>query len=103
MLKQLVRGFSELLNQPMKVLWICMGLVFASVILDGSFLRLYGLYRDHQHILNRIEEGKLRSKQLEFRIHEAQQPEFIERQVRDQFDLVKEGDLVFVFSDEAGS
>ena len=42
----------------------------------------------------------MRSRALEYKIHEAQSPEFIERAARDQFDLVKEGDLVFVFSDD---
>ncbi len=51
--------------------------------------------------MSRIAESKIHSKQLEYRIHEAYQTEFIERQARDQLDLVREGDLVFVFSDDA--
>ena len=50
-------------------------------------------------IRTRIVQAKTRTKNMEFRIHQAQSPEFIERAARYQFDLVKEGDLVFIFSD----
>lgn len=100
MLKFAIQSFNELFYHPVRVLWICVILVVGGLILDGSALRLWGLHRDHQVISTRIEEARRRSRQLEFRIQEAQQPEFIERAARDQFDLVKEGDLIFIFSDE---
>lgn len=93
-------GFRETLHHPFRVFWICVGLACVGVILDGTALRLWSLRRDHQVLSERIVEAKARSRQLEFRIREAQQLEFIERQARDQFDLVKEGDLVFVFAEE---
>lgn len=79
-----------------------MGLAVASVLLDGSFIHLWRLHRDKSRLETRIQESKQRLRQLEFRIQEAQEPQFIERQARDQFDLVKEGDLIFVFSDDPG-
>ena len=91
----------QLLNSPLKVFWICASICFASVILDGSFIRLWSLHREASALEARIEAGKDQAKQLVFKIKEAQQPAFIERQARDQLDLVKEGDLVFVFADEA--
>lgn len=100
MISALARRLNRLLHQPMKVFWICLFIAAASLLLDGSFIDLWSLHRNQQRLENRIVESKTRLKQLEFRIDEAQQPQFIERQARDQFDLVKEGDLIFVFSDD---
>ena len=72
------------------------------VLLDGTAFRLWSLHRDHRLITDRIHEANARSKHLEYRIQKAQQPAFIEKAVRDQFDLVKEGDLIFIFSDDTG-
>ena len=103
MLKDIFRSLERLLNQPMKVFWICVAIVIASVLLDGSFIHLWSLHREQDELARRIEESKVKLHQLEFQIQESQQPQFIERQARDQFDLVKEGDLVFVFAEEDGA
>jgi hypothetical protein len=100
MFQSLYSGFQQLLHRPLQVLWICAALVGTGVILDGTALRIWALHRDHRLISERISAAQERSRQLGFKIHEAQQPEFIERAARDQFDLVKEGDLVFVFADD---
>lgn len=90
----------QLLNQPLKVFWICSAVCFASVILDGSFIRLWSLHREASALEEKISAAKGNADQLALKIKEAQQPAYIERQARDQLDLVKEGDLVFVFADE---
>lgn len=100
MIPALARRLNRILHRPTKVFWICLALAAASVLLDGSFIHLWSLHRDQQRLETRIEDGRARLKQFEFRIDEAQQPQFIERQARDQFDLVKEGDLIFVFSED---
>lgn len=99
MLRSLVDWFRELAHHPHKVLWLSLAGAAIGVILDGTAIRLWSLHREHDAIEQRISDAKVRSKKMEFRIHEAQSPEFIERAARDQFDLVKEGDLVFIFSD----
>ena len=88
----------EIAHHPIKILWLALAGATVGVVLDGTAIRLWSLHREHDTIKNRIVEAKSRSKNMEFRIHEAQSPEFIERAARDQFDLVKEGDLVFIFS-----
>ena len=99
MLRNTIAWFRELAHHPLKIFWISAALASIGVILDGTAIRLWSLHREHDAIEQRIGDAKKRSKQMEFRIHEAQQPEFIERAARDQFDLVKAGDLVFIFSD----
>ena len=100
MLGSVVAWSKDLFHRPTQIFWICVGLASIGVVLDGTAIRLWSLHREHDMILDRIAAAKTRSHKLEFKIHEAMQPEFIERAARDQFDLVKEGDLVFVFSDD---
>jgi cell division protein FtsB len=103
MLLSLVTSFKNLINHPSRVLTIALALALASVVLDGTVLRLWSLHREHAAIIDRLANAKVRSSQLAFRIDEAQSPQFIERAARDQFDLVKEGDLVFVFADDSST
>ena len=100
MIRGVLNWFNELFHRPIRVFWICVGLGAIGVVLDGTAIRLWSLHREHDMIETRISSAKVRSRALEYKIHEAQSPEFIERAARDQFDLVKEGDLVFVFSDD---
>ncbi|HVK60059.1 MAG TPA: septum formation initiator family protein [Bdellovibrionales bacterium] len=102
MFRSLWSSFQNLINQPQKVLMIALAVAAVSVVLDGTALRLWSLHRESTAITQRIGEAKIRSHHLKFRIDEAESPQFIERAARDQFDLVKEGDLVFVFADEQG-
>lgn len=48
---------------------------------------------------SRMVELEERAQKLEFQIHQAENLIYIERQATDQFDYVREGDLIFVFSD----
>jgi cell division protein FtsB len=100
MLKRVYHRFHQLMHRPLQVFWICSFLVSIGVILDGTAFRLWSLQRDHRLLESRITEARARSRQLDFRIQKAQQPGFIEKAARDQFDLVKEGDLIFIFSEE---
>jgi cell division protein FtsB len=59
------------------------------------------LHREASALEVKIEGAKETAEHLTYKIKESQQPAFIERQARDQLDLVKEGDLVFVFADES--
>lgn len=101
MISKYVTAGNQLLNQPLKVFWICLTVFIVSVIFDGSFIRLWSLHREASVLETKIDNDKEQAKQLEFKIHQAQQPAFIERQARDQLDLVRDGDLVFVFADDS--
>lgn len=94
------RGLNQLLQSPTKVIWICAGLVLLNLILDGSLFRLYRLYRDHTAIHEKIMNLQSKNQEMRQRLKQAKDPAFLEREARDRFDLVSEGDLVFVFSEE---
>jgi cell division protein FtsB len=91
---------NRLVHQPLKVLVLCLVLLFFSLVVNGSLFQLWSLYRERTRL--QIESTRLEaeSQQLAMKIQHAKDPQFIELQARDRFDLVQEGDLIFVFSDE---
>ena len=94
------QGINHLLQAPQKVIWICLGLVVLNLVIDGSLLRLWSLHRDHGSIQEKIQVLKSKNHEMKARLKRAKDPSFLEREARDRFDLVSEGDLVFVFSEE---
>ena len=94
------RGLNNLLLAPQKVIWICLGLLTLNLVLDGSLFRLWSLHRDSDSILKNNQTLQTQNQDLARRLQKAKDPSFLEREARDRFDLVSEGDLVFVFSEE---
>lgn len=91
----------DLLQRPFAVLILSSFIVGAAVLLDGTLFRIWSLNRDRDRLEARIESLKISVAAKEKKILEANKPEFIERQVREQLDFVRDGDLVFVFSDNS--
>lgn len=58
------------------------------------------MYHDQGQLQQEIQTLKARSTELRSKLQKAKDPSFLEREARDRFDLVSEGDLVFVFTDE---
>lgn len=94
------RTINDTLQTPQKVIWICLGLIVLNLILDGSLFRLWSLHRDHVSIQANIKNLERLNADLKGRLQKARDPAFLEQEARDKFDLVSEGDLVFVFSEE---
>ena len=99
----LFSGISRFLQNPQQVIWICLGFVLLNVVLDGSLFRLYRLYHEHDKIQGKIQKLEKMNLDLKARLLRTKDPAFLEREARDRFDLVSEGDLVFVFSEEEAS
>jgi cell division protein FtsB len=94
------KGIHNLLLSPTKVIWLCVGLVVLNLVIDGSLLRLWSLHRDRLGTEEKITALKTKTEEMKLRLKRAKDPAFLEREARDRFDLVSEGDLVFVFSEE---
>ncbi|MCX7977420.1 MAG: septum formation initiator family protein [Bdellovibrionaceae bacterium] len=90
-------GLRNLLNHPLQVGIFCLLFSFGSLVLDGTLLRVWGLYRDQERLEKEIENLELQSQKISRQIALASAPAFIERQARDKLDLLGEDDLLFVF------
>jgi len=90
----------KLLNQPLKIFLICLCFATVSFIFNGTFLQLYRLHRDQDVLHDQIRSAKVQILDLDKQLKMAKDPVFIERQALDNYDLVEEHDLMFVFSEE---
>lgn len=90
---------AEFLNRPSLVATCAFGLAAAIVIFDGSLYQLWNLERDREQIIERINVLKETLSVREKELKQTQRLDFIEAQARENLDLVREGELVFVFPD----
>ncbi|MBL7687256.1 MAG: septum formation initiator family protein [Bdellovibrionaceae bacterium] len=93
-----IRAFRHWLQNPGVVFVVSASIAFGIVLLDGTLFRIWSLDRDRDRLEQRIEQVKGAIVEKERQIKETGRAEFIERQARERLDLVREGDLVFVFS-----
>jgi cell division protein FtsB len=88
------------IDNPKTVLGTCLIALVFSVLLDGSLARLWNLRRDADELSVRITNLKKDTQDLNQQIRLAQDPTQLELRAREKFDLVAEGDLVFIFNEE---
>ncbi len=98
-MRAFIHSCRDLLQRPLAVLIVCAVFSVSAILLDGTLFRIWSLNRDFDRLENRIASLKHSVAEKEHRILESNKPEFIERQVREQLDFVRDGDLVFVFAD----
>ncbi len=99
-MQKIAAFISYFLHRPGRVFLCCLAFAFTSLVLNGTFLNLYRLQRDHSLILEQIEATKLTVVDLDRQLKMAKDPAFIERQALNLYDFAEEDDLVFVFADE---
>ncbi len=90
----------KLLNQPFKVFIACVCFAIISLLFNGGLFQLYRLHRDQKTLQTQIKAAQLQVSGLDLQLKKAKDPIFIERQALENYDLVDENDLVFVFADE---
>lgn len=88
------------MNRPLIVLSICSFLAFINLVIDGSLLRIWGLHQEIHGVRQQSYDYNDKINAMNKKIKRAADPEFIKQEAVDRLDMVHEGDLVFVFSDE---
>lgn len=88
------------LNSPLTVIFYCFVFLFLNLVLNGSLYKLYELSRSQSQIQQQIVDERNKLKNIQQQIKVAQDPAFIERQARDQLELLEKDDLLFVFADD---
>lgn len=88
------------LNQPLRVFWVCLIAGFLYLLYDGSLWSWWSLRRNYREMENRLTHIENERLDLKEKIKAAKTRDFIERQATEQLGLVRENDLVFVFSDD---
>ena len=90
----------KLLLQPFKVLILCLVFAAISLLFNGGFFQLYRLHRDRTFLQDQISSTRGQITDLTQQLKMAKDPVYMEHRALDNYDLVEERDLVFVFSEE---
>lgn len=90
--------FQNWLYKPSKVFIVCVFVLCASLIWNGTLWKVWGLYRDEARFNTAISSILADSKNLDMQMNLVKDPQYIERMAKDKMDLVGENDLMFVFS-----
>jgi cell division protein FtsB len=99
MVKIIFSRIRQLIERPQLVLIFCLAFALSSLLLNGTFIRLWGLYRDQGQIEVELKETVSEIKRLNIQLKEAKDPAYIERQARDKLDYAGEHDLIFLFAE----
>lgn len=91
---------NEALNRPLLILSICLIVAFMSLVLEGSLFQLWNLHQSDKEMSRRIDNLREETKKLSMRIARVSDPDFLELEASEYFDVVEKGDLVFVFSQD---
>ncbi|MDZ4081405.1 MAG: septum formation initiator family protein [Bdellovibrionales bacterium] len=94
--------FRDWLQNPVSVLVLVGTVSFGAVLIDGTLFRLWSLARDRDQLEERLVSLKQSITDKEMKLTQSNRPEFIERQARENLDFVRDGDLVFIFSNNDG-
>jgi cell division protein FtsB len=93
-----IESFRSALQHPIRIFVITCVVVGGLMLLDGTLYRIWALNRDSEQLRERIMQLQTRVGEHQRQLKAVQSPAFIEKMARDRLDLVREGDLIFIFS-----
>ena len=96
-LRYMAFSIQRWLSRPQKVFFTCLAVLVATLFLNGTLWKLWGLYRDEDTIVGQVLMAKAQMRVIDTQIKQATDTTYIERQARDKMDLVGDHDLIFVF------
>ena len=96
-MKKIRKGIHQLLYRPYLVFLFCLVFLFINLILDGTLFQVFRFSRDLRVVQNRIQHLEEKNKELQEKIEKANDPDFIEKELRERLDYTEEGDLIFLF------
>lgn len=98
MLQKLGSQLLMFLARPYRVFILGFTLFFFTLIVDGSFFQLWSLHQHRKELEKNVLTIQLKNKELDLLLLEARSTRYVERQAREQLNLVADGDLMFVFT-----
>ena len=90
----------KILHRPLHILALCLTLATLSLIFNGGLFQLHRMHRDQGILRDQIVASKMQIVELDKQLKMAKDPVFIEHQAMENYDMVEENDLVFVFPEE---
>ncbi len=92
--------FVSSLASPSRIFVICLVVVVINMLFKGGLFELLSLHQNLKKVKVKRQEVAKQIEELDMKILRSSDPEFLELEVLNRFDLAQEGDLIFVFSDD---
>lgn len=92
--------FNQQLQKPLNVLIVSVAIAIISLVMEGSLYSFLSLRSTEKELDQRILELQISNKEIQNRLQQTKKLDFLERQARDQLDLVADDEIVFVFSND---
>ena len=96
-MKKIKKFITQFLYQPYLVFLFCLGFLFINLVLDGTLFQVFRFSRDLRVVQNRIANLEEKNQELKEKIKRADNPDYIEKELRKRLDYTEEGDLIFLF------
>ena len=100
MIKSLIFNFRQFLENPKKVFLSFSTFAILTLLINGTFWRLWSLHIDRERKEREILVVKKEISNLEMQLRQAKDSSYIERIAKDRLDFAEEDDLVCVFPAE---
>ncbi len=98
-LSQFFSGLAYILYRPLWVLSFCLIVIVINLFWShGGLFQLWSLYRNGDEMSQRIANLKEEVGNLSMKIKRISDPDFLELEANNYFDVVEKGDIIFVFS-----
>ena len=94
------RNIEQWIYQPKLILIFCGILIFFNVVFDGTLFQIRTLYLQKKVLREKSEEMNTKNEVLVNKIKQLSEPKYLEKEVRNRFDLAGEGDLIFIFPED---
>ena len=91
------RAVAKALYRPYIVFLLCLLFLSVNLIFDGALFRVFRMSRDLRIMRNRIQFMEARHESLKDKIQKADDPEAVERELRQKWDYAGPEDLIFIF------
>ena len=99
-MKKIQKLFIRILYKPYLVFLLCLAFLSVNLVFNGALFRVFRLSQDLKIVENRIQRAQNQIKQLEKKIKQSQDPDFIEKELRDRLDYTEKDDLIFLFPEK---
>ena len=96
-MKKIKKFITQFLYRPYLVFLFCLGFLFLNLVVDGTVFQVFRFSRDLRVVQNRIKHLEVKNRELKAKIEKANDPDFIEKELRERLDYTEEGDLIFLF------
>ena len=90
----------QCLKRPKLIMGFCIVLILFNIIFDGTLFQMRKLYLQQKTLKQQTLEIQTKNDILVEKMEKLSDPKYLEKEVRNRFDLAGQGDLIFIFPED---